>query len=171
MRIRFFGLSCVGLALLCGGLTALLVFLGAILVGQSVNNMSFPVATTAPTTPPLQASPTNIARLPTIPPSDLPGMGVTLIAPDASTSPDGETATPILISSPGSMTVVPSETPAMPGEPLGTLGYPLTVTAQAHVLGTQVNAYRGSVDATRTTAAQRVIPTHLALTLTASAGK
>jgi hypothetical protein len=71
------------------------------------------------------------------------------------TQPIQATSTPL------SSAVTPSL--GMSGNTLGTLDYPLTVTAEAHIEATKVNAYRNSVNATRTAAA-RALSTKRALT-------
>ncbi len=66
---------------------------------------------------------------------------------------------------------MPSNIVPNTGNTLGTLDYPLTVTAESFIEGTKVNTYRNSVNATRTAAAERALVTKAALTATAGAAK
>jgi hypothetical protein len=166
MRFKLLGGSCAALTVICVALGGLAAFIGAILVGQSVSDVTFPQAT-APAT--LPSIPSTQTPLPPVTSSNHEQpIGVTIVAPTPF-SPGTVINTTQPLNLPSNATPAPSANPIL-NSPLGTLDYPLTVTAEAQAMSTKVNAYRGSVDATRTAAATRVVPTHAALTLTASAG-
>ena len=166
MRLKWLGGSCAALAVICFALGGLAAFVGAILVGQSVTDVTFPQGTATAIRPSIP--PTKLPLTPVTSSNSGQSAGVTIVAP-TSFSSGAATATAQGVELPSSATPAPSASPMLTS-PLGTLDYPLTVTAEAQVMSTKVNAYRGSVDATRTAAATRVVPTHVALTLTASAG-
>jgi len=72
---------------------------------------------------------------------------------------------------PATATSAPFQT-ATPGlAPLGTLSYPLTVTAELALDATRVQDYRARLFATRTAAAGQAVDAHAALTATAQKGR
>jgi hypothetical protein len=166
MRLKLLGGSCAALAVICIALAGLATFIGAILVGQAVTDVTFPQVT-APATRPSISS-TQTPQPPVTSGNHEQPIGVTIVAPTPFSS-GAATNTTQGMDLPSSATPTPSANPILIS-PLGTLDYPLTVTAEAQAMSTRVNAYRTSVDATRTAAATQVVPTHAALTLTAAAG-
>src|SRR5258706_9101160 len=127
MKHKLFGLSCLSFMLLCivGGFLAL--FVGSVLFTQV--QAGSPVASPSP----IAASQTS--------------------APEAGDSQSGMTV--ILHATSISVTVIPmlSATPGL--APLGTISYPLTVTAEFAIDATRVKGYRDSLAATRTANAEQ----------------
>ena len=142
MNRKFFGLSCLSFVLLCvlGGFLAL--FAGSVLFSQV--QAGLPTATAAPA------------------------------ASSATLSPSPELAQPsasaIPVTPSPAMTIPPliSATPGL--APLGTLSYPLTVTAEFAIDSTRVKAFQDNLAATRTANAQQAQLAHATLTAMA-AGK
>ena len=145
MNRKFFGLSCLSFVFLCviGGFLAL--FAGSVLFSQVQAGLP------AATVPPAASSPT--------------------------LSPSPELAQPsanaIQVTSSPTITVPPlmSATPGL--APLGTLTYPLTVTAEFAIESTRVQAFQDSLAATRTANAEQAQIAHVTLTAIAAvkAGK
>ena len=145
MNRKFFGLSCLSLLFVCilGGFLAL--FAGSVLFSQV--QAGLPTATAAPA-----------ASSPTLSPSP------ELAQPSTSAIP--VTPSPAI--------TVPPFMSATPGlAPLGTLTYPLTVTAEFAIESTRVKAFQDNLAVTRTANAQQAQMAHATLTAMAAvkAGK
>ena len=140
MNRKFFGLSCLSFVFLCviGGFLAL--FAGSVLFSQVQAGLS------TATVPPAASSPT------------------------LSPSPElaQPTASAIQVTPSPAITVPPliSATPGL--APLGTLSYPLTVTAEFAIDSTRVRAFQDNLGATRTANAQQAQLAHATLTAIAS---
>jgi hypothetical protein len=167
MRIRALSKSCLLLLVAWLLVSCVVVFVGSILITQSASSLDFPTAMPSSTVQPtvhLSATIQNSAPM-TI---AAPVIHVTVEVMTTATDGIAATSTPDSIAV---MTVTPSFPANMPGNTLGTLDYPLTVTAESQIQGTKVNAYRSSINATRTAAAERGLLTKTALTATAGAPK
>ncbi len=156
-KIRTLSVTCSVMIFLC--LAAVLI--GVVLGGQAVSGVSFPTSMPkSATSAPLLLTPITSQVRST---EFNPAAAVTAVI-----------ATPASSGVTVQIEVTPTPTPPLPAQPaLGTLDYAITLTAEAQVAGTKVHAYLDGVDATRTAAAERVIPTHAALTAMAAtrAGK
>ena len=147
MKRKLFGLSCLSYVLLCvvGGFLAL--FVGSILFSQI--QAGSPMATTTP----VPVSPTS--------------------ALDAGNSQLGMTIIPPASSIPADASVTPTDVAPMvsatPGlAPLGTMSYPLTVTAEFAIDATRVKGFQDGIAATRTANAEQAQVAHITLTAAAS---
>ena len=140
MNRKFFGLSCLSLVFVCviGGFLAL--FAGSVLFSQV--QAGLPAATVSP-----------FPSSATLPPT------ADLAQPTA--SPIQPTSSPVV--------TIPPLISATPGlAPLGTLSYPLTVTAEFAIDSTRVRAFQDNLGATRTANAQQAQLAHATLTAIAS---
>ncbi len=143
MNRKFFGLSCLPLVFICviGGFLAL--FAGSVLFSQV--QAGLPTATVSP-----------VPSSATLPPT------TDLAQPSASPIPP----------TPSPAITVPPLMSATPGlAPLGTLSYPLTVTAEFAIDSTRVKAFQDNLAATRTANAQQAELAHATLTAAATVRK
>ncbi len=143
MNRKFFGLSCLSFVFLCliGGFLAL--FAGSVLFSQVQAGLSATAVSPAPASATL--SPTSEQ-----------------VQPAASSIP----------ATPSPAVTIPPLLSATPGlAPLGTLTYPLTVTAEFAVESTRVKAFQDNLAATRTANAQQAQIAHATLTAAVKAGK
>ncbi len=147
MKRKLFGLSCLSYVLLCvaGGFLAL--FVGSVLFSQV--QAGSPVASATPVPASQQTAPGG---------SDSQ-LGITMIPP-ASSIPVDASPTP---------TYAPPMVSATPGlAPLGTMSYPLTVTAEFAIDATRVKGFQDGIAATRTANAEQAQIAHITLTAAAS---
>ncbi len=167
MRIRALSKSCLLLLVAWLLVSCIVVFVGSILVTQSASGLDLPTTMSSSTAPPMvppSATMQNSAPITVAAPVIHVTVDVTTMATDwidPTSTPD--TAAIEMT------TATPSFPATMSGNTLGTLDYPLTVTAESQIQGTKVNVYRSSVNATRTSAAERSLLTKTALTATAGA--
>ena len=147
MKRKLFGLSCLSYVLLCvaGGFLAL--FVGSVLFSQV--QVGSPVASATP----VSASPTSTLT------AGESQLGMTVIPPVSSIPVD---ASP----TPTDVAPMVSATPGL--APLGTMSYPLTVTAEFAIDATRVKGFQDELAATRTANAEQAQIAHITLTAAAS---
>jgi hypothetical protein len=161
MKRRAFARSCLLFLLLSGAGILLVLFVVSVIFSQAQAGTQKSEATAHPTertfVPPTLTSDFSVTAA-------IPMVGVTIESgPTTVPSPAVDGASPTATSfSAGVLSATPG--PA----PLGTLDYPLTVTAEAYTAATKVAKFLNSVDATRTANAQEAEIAHVTLTAAAA---
>ncbi len=168
MRIRALSKSCLLLLVAWLVVSCVVVFVGSILVTQSASSFDFPTAMPSIT---VQATAHPSVTIPNRVPMTIAAPVIHVTVDVTTKAADGIAVTSTAETVTTMTTITPSFPANMSGNTLGTLDYPLTVTAESQIQATKVNAYRSSVNATRTAAAERALLTKTALTATAGAPK
>ena len=162
MKRRFFGRSCLLMLLLGGAGSLVVLFVASVIFNQAQAGVPKAEATLSAivTTAPPRPTAIQVVRVT----AAAPLMGVTIeFGPTAASTEAAINASATATPQPGSLI---SATPGL--APLGTLSYPLTVTAEAFVAATKVARFLNRVDATRTANAQEAEMAHATLTAAAS---
>ena len=162
MKRRFPGRSCLLMLLLGGSASLVILFVASVIFNQAQAGAQKAEATlpaVVTTAPPRLTATQGVSVT-----ASAPLMGVTIeFGPTAAPAEAITNASATATSEPGSLI---SATPGL--APLGTLGNPLTVTAEAFSAATKVARFLNRVDATRTANAQEAETAHATLTAAAS---
>src|SRR5258707_8936180 len=140
MKRKLFGLSCLSIMLLCVASGFLALYVGSVLFSQVQAGSSVATATAIPASKTLALTP------------DQAQLGMTVIPP---VSPNSDDSAPMVSATPGLA-------------PLGTMSYPLTVTAEFAIDATRVRGFQDGIAATRTANAELAQVAHITLTAAAS---